>query len=183
MKIELFIAFLNLYISANIFSFSCLLIPTLSHLHLCNPKIDSSPDSINVDLNLCLESSQKVSEKKSATAEDIFGSFFLGSYFFSVSSAISFCFVFCWASQHHGCWVFPLVMGLVTELGLLAHVWSWPLCTGRELMKSVVMLRYLVTAVLDAVEGHWTWVQLRLSFKPPRKHCIFCFLLFIPVHW
>jgi hypothetical protein len=90
MKIELFIAFLNLYISTNIFSFSCLLIPTLSHLHLCNPKIDSSPDSINVDLNLCLEGSQKVSEKKSATAQDIFGSFFLGSYFFLCSSSSQF---------------------------------------------------------------------------------------------
>jgi hypothetical protein len=87
MKIELFIAFLNLHISTNIFSFSCLLIPTLLHLHLCNPKIGSSPDSISADLNLYLESSQKVSEKKSATAEDIFGSFFRGSYFFLCSSS------------------------------------------------------------------------------------------------
>jgi hypothetical protein len=97
MKIELFIAFLNLYVSMNIFSFSCLLIPTLSHLHLCNPKIDSSPDSINVELNLCLESSQKVSEKKSATAEDIFGSFFLGSSFCVplLLSFFSHLFLFC----------------------------------------------------------------------------------------
>jgi hypothetical protein len=62
----------------------------------------------------------------------VFFWFFLLSVFplFLLSLAISFYYMFCWASQHHG-WVFPSLLVLWQKLIMVANVCNWPPSTAR----------------------------------------------------
>jgi hypothetical protein len=63
----------------------------------------------------------------------VFFWFFLLSVFLLLllSLAISFYYMFCWASQHHG-WVFPSLLVLWQKLIMVANVCDWPPSTVRS---------------------------------------------------
>jgi hypothetical protein len=63
----------------------------------------------------------------------VFFWFFILSVFllFLLSLAISFYYMFCWASQHHG-WVFPSLLVLWQKLIMVANVCDWTPSTARS---------------------------------------------------